>query len=95
VRIEGIIWLEAIVDKLARKHHVTIEEVEEVFATQPRFHFVERGHRRGENVYAALGRTRGGRRLLVFFIHKPRTHEGLILSAREPSGRERKQYEKR
>jgi len=46
-----------------------------------------------ENVYAALGRTAGARRLLVFFIYKPRTRDALILSAREPSGR--KLYEKK
>jgi uncharacterized DUF497 family protein len=46
-------------------------------------------------VYAAFGRTGGGRRLLVFFVYKPRTHEALILSAREPSRRERRLYEKK
>ena len=95
MRIGGILWLEAIVDKLASKHHVTTEEVEEVLAGQPKFRFVEQGHRFGENVYAAFGRTRAGRRLLVFFVHKPRTREALILSAREPSVRERRFYEKK
>ncbi len=51
-------------------------------------------HDAGENVYAALGRTPRGRRLLVFFIYKPRTHDALILSAREPSRREWKLYER-
>ena len=95
MRIEGVIWLEAIVDKLGNKHHVTTAEVEDVLTAQPRFRFVERGHRSGENVYAALGRTPGGRRLLVFFIYKPRTHDALILSAREPTRREQKLYEKK
>ena len=95
MRIDGVTWLEAIVDKLESKHHVTTEEVEDVLASQPRFRFVERGYRPGENLYAALGRTRGGRRLLVFFIYKPRTHDALILSGREPSQRERKLYEKK
>jgi uncharacterized DUF497 family protein len=45
-------------------------------------------------VYAALGRTRAGRRLIVFFVYKPRSREALVISAREPSGRERKLYEK-
>jgi uncharacterized DUF497 family protein len=95
VRIEGIIWIEEIAEKLASKHHVSTDEVEDLLAARSRFRFVERGHRPGENVYTASGRTRGGRRLLVFFIHKPRTHEALILSAREPSQRERKLYEKK
>ena len=95
MRIEGIIWLEAVVEKLESKHDVTTMEVEDILAAKPRFRFVERGHRRGENVYAALGRTAAGRRLLVFFVFKPRTREALILSAREPSQRERKLYEKK
>ena len=94
MRIEALIWLEAIVDKLEIKHHVSIDEVEDVLTSQPRFRLVERGHRAGENVYAAFGRTQAGRRLLVFFIYKPHTHEALVLSAREPSQRERKLYEK-
>ncbi len=95
MRIEGIIWLEAVVEKLESKHDVTTMEVEDILAAKPRFRFVERGHRRGENVYAALGRTAAGRRLLLFFVFKPRTREALILSAREPSQRERKLYEKK
>lgn len=95
MQIEGVIWLEAIVDKLESKHHVTTAEVEDVLAARPRFRFVERGHRAGENVYAAFGRTQNRRRLLVFFVYKPRTHDALILSAREPSQRERKLYEKK
>jgi uncharacterized DUF497 family protein len=95
VRIDGIIWLEAIVEKLESKHHVATAEVEEVLGGRPRFRFVERGHRAGENAYAAFGRTGSGRRLLVFFVYKPRTHEALIVSAREPTQRERRLYEKK
>lgn len=95
MRVEGVTWLEAIVEKLESKHHVTTAEVEDVLAAQPRFRFVERGHRPGENVYAAFGRTHGGRRLLVFFVYKARTQDALILSAREPSQRERRLYEKK
>ena len=95
MRIEGAIWLEAIVDKLDSKHHISVDEVEDILASPSRFRFVERGHRAGENVYAAFGRTQNGRRLLVFFIYKPHTHEALVLSAREPSQRERKLYEKK
>lgn len=89
MRIEGIIWLDSIVEKLDGKHHVSIEEVEEVFAGKPRFRYVERGHRRGEDVYAAIGKTPAGRSLIVFFVHKPRTREALVVSARAPSRRER------
>ena len=89
MRIEGIIWLDSIVEKIERTHHVSTEEVEEVFTGTPRFRYVERGHRRGEDVYAAIGKTRPGRSLIVFFVYKPRTREALVVSAREPSRRER------
>ncbi len=89
MRIEGVIWLDAIVEKIERKHDVSLEEVEEVFAGKPRFRYVERGHRRGEDVYAAIGKTAAGRSLIVFFVHKPRTREALVVSARGPSRRER------
>jgi hypothetical protein len=41
--------------------------------------FVEKGHRRGENVYAASGQTEAGRYLTVFFVHK-QGGRALILS---------------
>ena len=68
MRIEGIVWLDAIVDKLAVKHGVEIEEVEQVFNNAPRFRFVESGHHEGEDVYLAAGQTDGGRYLSVLFI---------------------------
>ena len=89
LRIEAITWLETIIEKLARKHSVSVDEVEEVLSGRARFRRVERGHRRREDVYAAIGRTRGGRRLIVFFVYKPRTREALVVSAREPSRKER------
>ena len=89
MRIEGITWLETIIEKLERKHSVSVDEVEEVLSGRSRFRHVERGHRKGEDVYAAVGKTRGGRTLIVFFVYKPRTREALVVSAREPSRRER------
>lgn len=55
MKVTGLIWLEDIVQKLLRKHAVTQEEVVEVFTNSPGFRFVEKGHRSGENVYAAFG----------------------------------------
>ncbi|MCP4661571.1 MAG: BrnT family toxin [bacterium] len=94
MRIEGVIWVRKIVDKLAEKHHVETFEVEEVLANRPRFFFVEKGERKGENVYMALGRTDGGRYLTVLFILKT-TREGLILSARDMATKERHRYGKK
>lgn len=94
MRIDGIIWLEEIVDKLWRKHHVGEAEVEEVLQSRPRFRFVENGHRPGEDVYAALGRTDAGRYLIVFFVYRIDAH-ALIISARDMSPSERKRYERK
>jgi uncharacterized DUF497 family protein len=89
VKISGIIWLDSIVEKLARKHNVDPEEVAEIFQNKPRFLLVEKGSRKGENVYMALGRTDAGRALVVFFIYKPDCR-ALILSARDMSKSELK-----
>ncbi len=42
MKIEGIIWLNQIVDKLAFKHQVETYEVEEVLVGKPKFRFVEK-----------------------------------------------------
>jgi uncharacterized DUF497 family protein len=94
MRITGLVWLRDIVLKLLRKHSVAQEEVAEVFWNHPRFRFIENGHHPGENVYAALGRTDAGRYLIVFFVHKS-DRRALILSARDMTRAERRQYEKK
>ena len=91
MKIEGIIWLRDIVDKLASKHHVKTDEVEEVLHGKPKFRFVEKGEREDENVYLALGQTDAGRYLSVLFIYK-KTKEALILSARNMARKERRHY---
>ncbi|WP_373872739.1 hypothetical protein [Microseira wollei] len=53
--------------------------------------FVEKGTRKNENVYAALGQTDSGRYLIVYFIYKP-DKNALILSARDMDNAERKRY---
>jgi len=80
--IDDFTWLPDIVDKLAVKHQVTQDEVEEVFFNRPQYRFVESGHRPGEDVYSASGQTDAGRYLIVFFIHKPDS-TALIVSARD------------
>ena len=55
---------------------------------------VEKGHRRGENVYSALGQTGAGRYLIVFFVRK-KTQQALIVSARDMTDSERRRYEKK
>ena len=94
MRVDGIIWLRHVVDKLAVKHHVEQEEVEEVFGNRPKIHFVEKGERKGENVYEALGQTDAGRYLAVLFIYK-KSNDALILSARDMAPKERRLYAKK
>jgi uncharacterized protein len=91
MRIEGIVWLDQIVDKLASKHSIEIYEVEEVLSGKPKFRFVEKGERENENVYFALGQTEAGRYLIVIFIYK-QTKEALVLSARDMADKERRLY---
>jgi len=90
MKIENFIWLQDIIDKLAFKHHVEAIEVEEVFDNRPRIRFVQKGNRKGEDVYMALGRSAAGRYLAVIFIIKK--NNALILSARDMATKERKQY---
>ena len=54
MKIEGIIWLEAIVEKLAVKHSVEPYEVEEALENSPKVRFAKKGDRQGEDVYIAL-----------------------------------------
>jgi uncharacterized DUF497 family protein len=92
VKIESILWLEEILEKLWWKHRVDENEVVEVLRNRPRFRFVEGGTREGEDVYMAAGRTDAGRLLVVFFVLKT-SKEALILSARDMSPAERRRYE--
>lgn len=94
MKIKGLIWFDETIDKLAWKHHVSQIEVLEVLANRPYFCFVEKGHRIGEDIYAALGQTKGGRFLIVFFGYKKDGH-AIILSARDMTPAERKRYEER
>lgn len=92
--IDDFIWLPDILDKLAVKHHVSEDEVEEIFFNSPHYRFVEAGYKPGEDVYSASGQTDAGRYLIVFFIHKP-TNTALILSARDMDKKERRRYERK
>jgi len=94
MHIDDFLWLPDIVEKLVIKHSLTQDEVEEAFFNQPRYRLVEKGHRPGENVYVAMGRTDSGRYLVVFFIHKL-ANVALVLSARDMDQKERKLYERK
>jgi uncharacterized DUF497 family protein len=68
--VADIVWLPDIVDKLDWKHHVSQAEVESVLFGRPLFRKAQKGHIRGEDVYAALGQTEAERYLVIFFIYK-------------------------
>ena len=94
MKIVECLWKEQFIEKLAWKHNVSTDEVEEVFRNAPRFDFIAKGHVIGENVYRALGQTDAGRYLAVFFIYK---HGGkaLPISARDMDAKERRRYGKK
>ena len=89
--IREIIWLDQIVEKLAVKHAVETYEVEEALEGKPKIRFVEKGERKNENVYIALGQTDAGRYLSILFIYK-QNHDALILSARDMAFKEKRLY---
>ena len=93
MRITEIIWLTQFIEKIERKHGVSTDEVEQVFANRPRFRLIERGDISGENLYRAIGQTDAGRYLVTFFIYKGQ-NRALVISAREASSGEQKSYGK-
>ena len=68
--IDEIIWQQQFVEKLATKHGVAKTEVEEVLTNRPRFRFVSKGNRSGEDVYSAMGQTDAGDVISLFFLFK-------------------------
>jgi len=88
-----IVWKDQFVEKLAAKHGVSTDEIEEVLNSKPHIRKVSKGDVKGENVYAAFGQTTGGRYLVIFYIRK-RTGSILPISARDMDGGERDYYGK-
>ena len=92
--IHDVIWLDSIVEKLAWKHNVTTSEVEEILRGECRIFRKEKGRVEGEHLYNALGRTKAGRYLSVFFIRKL-GNKALVITARDMIRSERRRYEKK
>jgi hypothetical protein len=92
--IRRCLWSEYVVEKIARKHQLSTEQVEEALSSRPRIRRIERGRLKGEDVYVAYGRTEAGRYLTVFFIHK-QSGDALILSARDMDEKERAAYRRK
>ncbi len=92
MRIDKIIIPQQIQDKLVSKHQVIVDEARQTLLNNPRIRFAEKGYQPGEDVYTALGRTFGGRYLIVFFVYKPDTHTAVIISGRDMTEKEKRQY---
>jgi len=94
LKIKAIIWLKQIIEKLDKKHNVSVDEIEDLFELEPKFRKIEKGIRNSEDLYAAFGRTSSGRKVIVFFIYK-QDQKALIVSARDMTKREWKLYDKK
>ena len=93
MRLTEVIWKDYFVDKLEVKHGVSTLEAEEVLFGKPHVRRVQRGHVKGEDLYAAYGQTDAGRYLIVFFIRKEGT-AALPISARDMTDSEEKYYDR-
>ena len=93
MKIKGQIGLDDTIEKINRKHNVNSWRSGEFLDNDAHFRFIEKGHRSGENFYAAMGQTKASVILIVFFIWKT-DKQALILSARDMTKAERRLYEK-
>jgi uncharacterized DUF497 family protein len=69
-------------------------EVEDALAGRCRIFKKETGKIEGEHLYNALGQTKHGRYLSIFFIKKLNS-KALIITARDMNRKERQRYEKK
>ncbi len=93
MQLNDIIWKNQFIDKLATKHNVSTDEVEEILFNSPYVRKAKKGNVQGENVYVAYNQTYSGRYLVVFFIYKI-NQSALPISARDMTEKERRYYEK-
>ena len=91
--IRKIIWKDQFVEKLARKHGVSVLEAEEVLGARPHIRRISKGKVKDEDVYAAYGQTEAGRYLIVIYIRKL-SGAVLPISARDLDDAERNYYER-
>jgi uncharacterized DUF497 family protein len=92
MQLHEIIWKDRFIDKLAVKHGVSTNEVEEILFGRPHVRRAQKGHVKGEDLYTAYGQTTGGRYLIIFFISK-KPAAALPISARDMTDSERRYYE--
>lgn len=72
------------------KHHVSFEEARTVFDDQHAVYELDLEHSVGEERFRATGESGSGRLIVVTYIEDG--HETRLISAREPTRRERRRY---
>lgn len=93
MKLYEVIWKNQFIEKLAVKHGVSINEVEEILFNHPHIRKAKKGRIKGEDLYVAYGQTYSGRYLVVFFIYKPQ-NAALPISARDMTQSERNYYDR-
>ena len=88
----GFDWDEDNVDKIWSKHRVGPFECEQIFFNQPLVVVPDEEHSQDEARFLVLGRTDSDRRL--FLVFTPRKNKIRVVSARNMTKPERKEYEK-
>ena len=91
MQLKEIIWIDKFVFKIQKKHHISVDEVEEALLSKAIFYRTRRGNVKGEDVYIGYGETMAGRYLFTAFIFK-KPNAGLVISARDMSTHERRYY---
>ncbi|MBI1743567.1 BrnT family toxin [Candidatus Acetothermia bacterium] len=91
MRLYEVIWKDRFVVKIAKKHGLNTDEVEQALFSEPYIERAEKGRVKGEDLYIAYGQTRAGRYVVVFFIRKHRA-AALVITARDMSPSERRYY---
>ena len=92
MRLHEVIWKDRFVSKIADKHSVTTDEVEEILFSAPHVRLAEKGRVKGEDLYVAYGQSADGRYWIVFFIRKRQT-AALPITARDMTRSERRYYD--
>jgi len=86
-------WSRGSINKNLKRHNVTDQEAEEVFVNDPKFILEDEKHSAAEKRHMLWGITGRGRKLTLIFT--TRRNKIRIISARDMSRKERKNYEKR
>lgn len=80
-----------VLEKIEVKHGVRWQEIEEVFRGRIKLYRTHRHDQYGETRYLALGRTKGGRYLAVFFVTVP-PDQAKVITARTMDEKEKRWF---